>query len=60
MTESQVIFNGVALKIYFLWNFMIRGYASDGTNAYKALDMFRKMLALGFTLLLNNGLLRKR
>lgn len=39
---------------------MIRGYASDGTNAYKALDMFRKMLALGFTLLLNNGLLRKR
>lgn len=27
---------------------MIRGYASEGTNAYKALAMYRKMLAFGF------------
>lgn len=27
---------------------MIRGYASDGTNAYKALAMYRKILAFGF------------
>lgn len=48
MIEAQVIFDGVALKNSFLWNFMIRGYASDGTNAYKAIALYRKMVSLGF------------
>ncbi|XP_022135920.1 pentatricopeptide repeat-containing protein At3g12770-like isoform X2 [Momordica charantia] len=48
MVEAQVIFDGVVLKNSFLWNFMIRGYASDGTNAYKALALYRKMVTLGF------------
>ncbi|XP_023554404.1 putative pentatricopeptide repeat-containing protein At3g11460, mitochondrial [Cucurbita pepo subsp. pepo] len=47
MIEAQVIFDGVALKNSFLWNFMIRGYASGGVIAYEALAMYRKMLRLG-------------
>ncbi|CAK9316249.1 unnamed protein product [Citrullus colocynthis] len=46
MTQAQVIFNGVALKNSFLWNFMIRGYASDGyvrNTAMEALTLFYLM-----------------
>lgn len=49
MMEAQVIFNGVAIKFYFLRNFMIKGYASDG--------LYRKMTGLVLRLIILHTLL---
>ncbi|KAL7000213.1 hypothetical protein U1Q18_001361 [Sarracenia purpurea var. burkii] len=46
MDEAQVIFDQIVLKNIFLWNSMIRGYASNG-NSKKSLVLYREMPSFG-------------
>ncbi|RVW58527.1 Pentatricopeptide repeat-containing protein, chloroplastic [Vitis vinifera] len=46
MSQAEVIFDGIVLKNSFLWNFMIRGYASNGLPM-KSLVLYREMLCFG-------------
>ncbi|CAL5406367.1 unnamed protein product [Camellia sinensis] len=46
MYEAQVIFDQIVLKNLFLWNSMIRGYASNG-YPMKSLVLYREMMSFG-------------
>ncbi|KAI8005638.1 Pentatricopeptide repeat-containing protein [Camellia lanceoleosa] len=46
MDEARVIFDQIVLKNLFLWNSMIRGYASNG-YPMKSLVLYREMTSFG-------------
>ncbi|KAL9239766.1 hypothetical protein vseg_014057 [Gypsophila vaccaria] len=46
MTESQTIFDRIDNKSSFLWNFMIRGYASNDLSA-QAIRLYQEMRVVG-------------
>ncbi|GAB4859478.1 hypothetical protein Ancab_010945 [Ancistrocladus abbreviatus] len=46
MDKAQIIFDKIVLKNLFLWNFMVRGYVSNG-YPLKGVLLYREMLRLG-------------
>ena len=48
MAQAHFIFHGIEFKNSFLWNFMIRGYASSACCSFNSLALYRQMLSFGW------------